>query len=201
MIIRPFLGMSSSSFAFRDNAKANPGRTRSSHRRRCHRAIGSSTDVQIRGSPRGPPSAGQVFRLHGIFLRAEADLTGVPPDVNQRRRGIEVPQGARKARNQALFREVNERIAELAAHFEVASGPQAFVCECSQLGCTELLRLPAAAYRRLRDDPTTFLVLTGHEDLDHETVVERADGYLLIRSKPWAAAQIAREPAEPQNSE
>jgi hypothetical protein len=27
---------------------------------------------------------------------------------------------------------VNERIAELAAHFDVASGPQAFVCECSQ---------------------------------------------------------------------
>ncbi|MFL5937171.1 MAG: hypothetical protein ACJ744_00895 [Gaiellaceae bacterium] len=110
-----------------------------------------------------------------------------------------MPQVARKARNQALYREVNERIAELAAHFEVASGPQAFVCECSQLGCTELLQLPAAAYRRLRDDPTTFLVLTGHEDLDHETVVERADGYLLIRKKPGADAQTARTTAKSLN--
>jgi hypothetical protein len=118
----------------------------------------------------------------------------------QRRRRNDVPQVARKARNQALFREVNERIAELAAHFEVASGPQAFVCECSKLGCTELLLLPAAAYHRLRDDPTTFLVLTGHEDLDHETVVERTAGYLLVRNKPGVASQIARETAKPPNS-
>jgi hypothetical protein len=108
-----------------------------------------------------------------------------------------VPQVARKAQNQTLFREVNERIAELAAHFEGASGPQAFACECSQLGCTELSQLAAAAYRRLRDDPTTFLVLTGHEDVDHETVVERADGYLLVRKKP--DAQIARATAKSPN--
>jgi hypothetical protein len=107
-----------------------------------------------------------------------------------------VPQVARKARNQALFREVNDRIAELAAQFEVASGPQSFVCECSQLGCTELVQLPAAAYRRLRDNPTTFLVLTGHEDLDHETVVERTAGYLLVRNKLGVASQIARETAK-----
>jgi len=146
-------------------------------------------------------SAGQVFRLRGIFAFAEGvSRLRVRPDVDQRRRRNDVPQVARKARNQALFREVNERIAELAAHFEVASGPQAFVCECSQLGCTELLRLPATAYSRLRDDPTTFLVLAGHEDLDHETVLERTDGYLLVRNKPGVAAQIARETAKPRNS-
>ena len=102
-----------------------------------------------------------------------------------------MPQVARMARNQALFREVNERIAELAAHFEVATGPQAFVCECSQLGCTASLELPASAYSRLRDDPTTFLVLSGHEDVDHETVIERTHGYLLVRNKPGVAAQSA----------
>jgi hypothetical protein len=109
-----------------------------------------------------------------------------------------VPQVARKARNQALFREVNERIAELAAHFEVATGPQAFICECSQLGCTQLVELPAAAYSRLRDDPTTFLVLDGHEDLEHETVVEHAHGYLLVRNKTGVAAQVAHETAKPR---
>ena len=110
-----------------------------------------------------------------------------------------MPQVARKARNQALFREVNERIAELAARFDVASGPQAFVCECSHLGCTASLELPAAAYSRLRDDPTTFLLLNGHEDLDHETVIERTHGYLLVRNKPGVAAQIARATAKPPN--
>jgi len=101
--------------------------------------------------------------------------------------GFDLPQRARKAKNQALFREVNERIAELAARFGVASGPQAFICECSQVGCTECLELPVAAYARVRDDPATFLVLAGHEDLDHELVLERSDGYLLVRNKPGVA--------------
>ena len=35
--------------------------------------------------------------------------------------GFDLPQLARKAQNQALFREVKERIAELAAPFEAAS--------------------------------------------------------------------------------
>ena len=94
------------------------------------------------------------------------------------------------ARTESLFRDVNERIAETAERFD--SDDAAFVCECSQLGCSELLQLPAAAYGRLRDDHTTFLVLTGHEDLDHETVVERADGYLLVRNRPGGAAEFAR---------
>jgi hypothetical protein len=43
-------------------------------------------------------------------------------------------------------------------------------------------------------------MLTGHEDLDHETVVERADGYLLVRTKDGVAAKIARETAGPTHS-
>ena len=104
---------------------------------------------------------------------------------------FDLPQPARKVQNQALFREVNERIAELAAHFEVATGPQSFICECSQVWCTKRLELPIAAYTRLRDDPATFLILAGHEDLDHETVVERSAGYLLVRNKPGVAERPA----------
>ena len=156
----------------------------------------------------------QFFRLHRIYLGCEAKLmaaarhptsAGRPAgnvggyawlrDCDDNRGlsespsddGFDLPQRARKAKNQALFREVNERIAELAARFEVASGPQAFICECSQVGCTECFELPVAAYARVRDDPATFLVLAGHEDVDHETVLERSDGYLLVRNKPGVA--------------
>jgi len=104
---------------------------------------------------------------------------------------FDLSQPARKAKNQALFREVNERIAELAARFEVATGPQTFICECSQAGCTEYLELPVAAYTRSRDDPATFVIRAGHEDLDHETVLERTDGYLLVRNKPGVAEYAA----------
>jgi hypothetical protein len=40
----------------------------------------------------------------------------------------------------------------------------------------------------------------GHEEMDHETVVERTHGYLLVRNKPGVAARIARETAKPPNS-
>lgn len=110
---------------------------------------------------------------------------------------------ARKARNQALFREVNERIAEVAADFDaVAPEKQDFVCECSQIGCTQLVQLPMAAYAQIRSDAAEFVVLSGHEDPDHETVVERHDGYVIARNKPGVAEEIAleatqREPFSP----
>jgi hypothetical protein len=111
-----------------------------------------------------------------------------------------VPQVARKARNQALFREVNDRIAELAAEFEVASGPQSFPLRVLAARVHGVITAASGGVSPSPRRPTTFLVLTGHEDLDHETVVERTAGYLLVRNKPGVASQIARETAKPPPS-
>ncbi len=106
-----------------------------------------------------------------------------------------MPRVGRKARNQALFRQVNERIAEQAAGWEVQTEAQSFVCECSRTGCTEQIELPVLAYARVREDPTTFLILRGHEDLEHEEVLADEGGYLIARNRPGLAAEIARETA------
>ena len=45
-----------------------------------------------------------------------------------------MPRVARKTRNQALFREVNERIADVAAGFDAPAQTQEFICECSAAG-------------------------------------------------------------------
>lgn len=105
-----------------------------------------------------------------------------------------MPRIARKAQNQALFREVNERIAEVSSRFHTTE-PQAFICECSRTGCNDVVYLSADAYARVRNDPTTFLVLRGHEDPDHETVVGDQYGYLIVANKPGVAERIAKETA------
>jgi hypothetical protein len=106
-----------------------------------------------------------------------------------------MPQAERKARNQALFRQVNERIAEQASSWDVQSETQTFVCECSHIGCSEQIELSVLAYERVREDSTTFLVLPGHEDLEHERVLADQGDYLIVRNKPGLAAEIARETA------
>jgi hypothetical protein len=63
--------------------------------------------------------------------------------------------------------------------------------ECQQLGCTELLSLPVEDYALLRADATLFLVLPGHEEPEHETVVVDAGSYLIVRTKPAIGEPVA----------
>jgi hypothetical protein len=101
----------------------------------------------------------------------------------------------RRARNEALFREVNERIAEL----ETGTGYErddplliGFVCECPREDCNELLEVTRGQYEAVRANPRQFLVLPGHEDGDIAQVVERHSHYLVVE-KMGEAAEIATE--------
>lgn len=85
----------------------------------------------------------------------------------------------RAARNEALFREVNENIADLEERFNT-SGESAFVCECSRADCTERVAVDPATYRRVRDESRLFFVRPGHEDPEIERVVERQPDYLIV---------------------
>ena len=107
-----------------------------------------------------------------------------------------MPRVERKAKNQALFREVNERIAETFGALGPADGGvQAFICECSRIGCRQLAEVPVAVYSRVREDPSHFLVLAGHEDRDREDVVEDRGDYLIVALRASLATDIALETA------
>lgn len=95
----------------------------------------------------------------------------------------------RAARNQSLFREVNERIASLSRRFSAELLPSSYVCECLNTACAELLDLPFGEYERLREQGR-FFVLPGHEDPAVEVVVEATDSYLVVE-KVGAGAEIA----------
>jgi len=96
----------------------------------------------------------------------------------------------RAGRNEALFREVNERIEEL--HDRLESGrTESFVCECPDGACTERLTVPVETYERVRSNPRRFLVAPGHERPELEYVVERGDGFLIVEKDDPVAGRVA----------
>ena len=108
-----------------------------------------------------------------------------------------VPMAGREARlvrlaqNEARARAENDsRSAWFHGHERVA-----FVCECSDEGCSELVSLDREAYTALRDSPIRFAVAPGHEMETVERVLERTDGYWIVE-KLGIAAEVARQAAD-----
>lgn len=100
----------------------------------------------------------------------------------------------RRARNEALFREVNERVEEVSSRLSYDDDMDltGFVCECSQEDCTELIEVTYAQYEAVRSDPRRFLLRPGHEDMKVDRVVERHTGFLVVE-KYGEASEIAIE--------
>ena len=65
----------------------------------------------------------------------------------------------RAARNQALFRAVNEKLGKLNEVFATLAGTLSIACECADSNCITLLEVSPAAYREARRSPRTFVVL------------------------------------------
>jgi hypothetical protein len=74
----------------------------------------------------------------------------------------------KRARTEALFRDVNERIAESAQRFAAESTQ--FVCECSDPNCTDRVPATLHEYEEVREDGATFIVAPGHSHADIERV-------------------------------
>ena len=88
----------------------------------------------------------------------------------------------RIVRNEALFREVNERVKE------VRDNPSAdrieFLCECGHADSTEAISLGQAEYEHLRSDPLLFGVRPGHAIPEVEDVIAEDERFLTVRKRP-----------------
>ena len=101
----------------------------------------------------------------------------------------------RRARNEALFREVNEHVEEVSSRLgalEDASSLTGFVCECSSETCADLVEVTYAQYEAIRGDPRRFLIRVGHEDLTVDRVVERHPAFFVVE-KFGEASEVAIE--------
>lgn len=100
----------------------------------------------------------------------------------------------RAARNETVFRDANERIAERRAELPAVEGRTPFLCECEDERCTALVLLSAEEYGLVRKDATRFVVVPGHPTHGDEDGLA-GDGWLAVR-KTGRGAEIARESAE-----
>lgn len=95
---------------------------------------------------------------------------------------------AKAARNQALMREVNERIAQIS---EEASEMQ-LLCECADLSCDEVLDMSMFEYEGIRSSAVRFPIAPGHDVPDVELVVEQNERYAVVEKIGKAAGVSAR---------
>jgi hypothetical protein len=98
----------------------------------------------------------------------------------------------RLARNETLFRSVNENIERAAASGQLDDHTFEFFCECSNPDCTLLLPMTVADYERVRADARQFVVAPGHELPEIEKVVTRTDTYQVVLKEGEAAAFVAK---------
>jgi hypothetical protein len=86
----------------------------------------------------------------------------------------------RMAQNEALFREVNERVQDVADNLAIDHLREYF-CECANADCSFRLTLTRSQYESVRADPTQFVVLPLHFTPEVETMAGEYDGYWIVR--------------------
>jgi hypothetical protein len=103
-----------------------------------------------------------------------------------------------QAKNEELFRNVNERIETLSQTVAQDDPMMEYLCECDSAGCYERVRATRGEYESVRADPTHFIVIAGHQDPKVERVTFSNDRFLVVE-KQGAAARDALE-TDPRNT-
>ena len=98
------------------------------------------------------------------------------------------PRQERLARNEALFRDVNERVREIAALHGDDDHVYEFYCECSNVDCTFQLKATLTEYEGVRASGDRFLIAPNHSLPEIERVTDR-------REQWWVVEKLG-EPAE-----
>ena len=102
---------------------------------------------------------------------------------------------ARLASNEALLREVNEKIHEVGEGLQVLPDGDLldFRCECGDPECDSPVSMTAEEYEHVRSDNDRFAVLPGHEETKIERVMERTDRYFIVDKRPEAEPYVGAD--------
>jgi hypothetical protein len=99
------------------------------------------------------------------------------------------------ARNEALFRQVNEGIEEGRRERE---GLVPFVCECGELGCGAVIELTLREYESVRAGSRYFVIAPGHRAAT-ELVASEHERYTVVRKPDGPAGDLA-DATDPRGS-
>jgi len=95
----------------------------------------------------------------------------------------------RMAQNEALFREVNERVNDIANELG-PEGPYTYLCECANADCTFRVTLTSEEYESVRADPTHFVVLPLHYTPEVESLVAQTEAYWIVQKSGEAGDYV-----------
>jgi hypothetical protein len=95
----------------------------------------------------------------------------------------------RLARNEAFFRELNERLEAVTPD---SAEELVIVCECADEDCVRRLTLREGEYEAIRAHDTHFVVAVGHVDAAIEDVVRRTDRFEVV-AKRGLAGDVAED--------
>ena len=97
----------------------------------------------------------------------------------------------RLAKNESVFRQVNERIAEAAKRTLVLPDAE-FLCECGRPDCLERVIVRLDDYEAIRAHPDRFVLVFGHEQLEVDRVIDVGDDYVVVE-KIGKAGEVSEE--------
>ena len=104
----------------------------------------------------------------------------------------------RLAKNEVLFRSVNEAIEQQALRFGGIDEYE-FICECASRTCLDRITLTLRQYEHIRADGTRFFVAPGHANVEVEKIVEQAARYHVVQKD--GAAGIVADLADPRDGD
>jgi hypothetical protein len=87
--------------------------------------------------------------------------------------------------NEAFFRDVNEALGSGSWPGE-ADATTTFRCECARLGCNRMVTATAREYEQVRAHSRRFIIATGHELPESETVLVVREGYAVVEKRDEA---------------
>ncbi len=99
----------------------------------------------------------------------------------------------RLAKNEILFRAVNERLDDIGDAVPWREETE-YLCECSDTSCIETISLKKEEYEQARSRPTVFFVVPGHERPALEKIIEEREHYLLVEKVVAVNAVIEADP-------
>jgi hypothetical protein len=105
------------------------------------------------------------------------------------------PSEERLSRNEAIFREINERTRSLQDRFgpdDPNSRYEEFLCECGDQLCVERVKLTVPEYESVRAESTQFVLRPGHTMPRVERIVVENDRYVVV-TKVGDAAEVAAD--------
>ena len=102
-------------------------------------------------------------------------------------------RAAHVAENESIFRRANEKLEERFRELE-AEGLTPFLCECGDATCTQVIRLTINEYEGVRGHAAHFAIVSGHQILVAERVVEQNERYDVVEK-----ADAGRQVAEARN--